>query len=87
MTGYAAFILTSEQSDRVKLYDAWFSDFLAQVVTIEFTKRDGSFRMMTGTVVEVKYTTDSSHAAVVLDTADGYRSANLWAISGARLGE
>lgn len=45
---------------------------------IHFTKRDGSDRIITGPVVEMRG--QGSHSVVILDTEEGPRSANLYNI-------
>lgn len=47
-------------------------------VLVNFTKRDGSPRHIEGPVVSIVGHND--HEAVVVDTIEGPRSANLWTI-------
>lgn len=48
---------------------------VGNTVTIEFIKQDGTPRVMTGVVEDIKGGGDKE--VVIMKTADGYRSANL----------
>lgn len=48
-------------------------------IEIEFTKRDGSRRILSGRIEEIAGTGSSEHVKIVTD--NGIRSANLWSIN------
>ena len=64
-------------------------NMLAQVqygdrVLVNFTKRDGTVKRMEGHIVNIVGGTPDKEA-VVLDTIEGPRSANLWSIKSVNL--
>jgi len=52
---------------------------IGENVTVEFTKRDGERRTLVGRVEAIKGTGDKE--VVIIETAEGFRSANLTRIN------
>lgn len=77
------FDLTADQRKAASLAAAGLARFqYGDVVTLDFTKRDGTESTMTGHVVN--FVGEGSTEVVVLKTDKGHRSANLWSIKSVR---
>jgi hypothetical protein len=67
--------LTPVAKRRATIARSVLAESVGNMVTVEFTKQDGTPRVMTGVVEEIKGSDDKE--VVIMKTAEGYRSANL----------
>lgn len=70
--------LLAVEQIRANLARPQVSAAIGKPVTLDYVKQDGTDRTLVGTVVEVKGLDDKE--VVVIETAEGFRSANMWGI-------
>lgn len=76
----ASFTLDSTQAARVGGYVQSIRRHMTagHAVTVTFTKRDGTERTITGDIESLKG--EGSHSVLILKTAEGFKSANVYNI-------
>lgn len=82
MARNAPHIMTSAETITANANRVLLSERIGQVVRLDYVKRDGSARILTGEVVRLYGTRKGSASteAVEVATSEGPRSANLWGI-------
>jgi hypothetical protein len=73
--------LTAEQARTVAKWEGLLTGHEGETVKVDFIKRDGTPRTLVGVFTEL-YGARSDHRVIKVDTAEGPRSANLYAVQG-----